>query len=289
MSNKTRKNSAILLMHCPDQSGIVANITQFIVANNGNILALEQHVDHQTDIFFMRIEWDLDSFWIPEEKIEEKFQPLADKYGMIWKLHFGHRKERLGVIVSEQAHCLHEIIAQQETGEWPFEIAVVISNHETLRPISEKFDIPFFYVPVTPTTKAEAEAEQIRILAEYEVGTVILARYMQIVTPEFINHFPHQIINIHHSFLPAFIGARPYHQAFERGVKILGATSHYVTNELDAGPIIEQNVARISHQEHVTDLIRIGRDLEKLVLARAIWHHTHHKVLVYDNKTVIFS
>lgn len=281
--------SAILLIHCPDQRGLIATVTQFILANNGNILHLEQHVDAQVGVFFMRLEWDLRNFWIPQERIAEKFAPVAAQLGLEWVLHFSDERLRMGIMVSQFPHCLHELLAKHQAGEWDVDIPLVISNHDTLRPVVEKFGIPFYHLPVSAETKESAESRQLELLHQHNVDFIVLARYMQIVSPRFIEQYRHKIINIHHSFLPAFAGARPYHAAYQRGVKLLGATSHYVTAELDAGPIIEQDVVRITHKESVQELIRLGRDLEKVVLARAIWHHIRHKILVYNNKTVVFS
>lgn len=281
--------SAILLIHCPDRNGLIATITQFILANNGNIIHLEQHVDHQTNTFFMRIEWSLDSFWIPAEHIEEKFAPVVDQLNLTWDLRFSNMKHRMGIFVSRKSHCLHEILAKQSSKEWDVEIPVIISNHPNLKPLADQAGISYHHVPVTAENKSDAEAQQLAILREHDIDLVVLARYMQVLSNDFITHYPNQIINIHHSFLPAFMGARPYHAAYERGVKIIGATSHYVTADLDAGPIIVQDVAHITHKESVRDMIRLGRDLEKSVLSRGVWNHLQHKVLSYNNKTVVFS
>ena len=285
---KTNKN-AILLMHCPDQSGIVAVVTDFININGGNILYLDQYVDSENRIFFMRIEWDLTHFIIPEDKIEEYFHSLcAQKYCINFSLYFSDRIPRMAIFVSKMSHCLYDLLARYTAGEWEVEIPLIISNHPDMEIAAKRFGIDYKYFPITKENKAEQEAAELALLKEYDIEFIVLARYMQIVSPEFISRFPNRIINIHHSFLPAFIGAKPYHAAFERGVKLIGATSHYVTSDLDAGPIIEQDITRISHKDPVASLIRKGRDLEKIVLSRAVEKHIERKILVYQNKTVVF-
>ena len=285
---KTNKN-AILLMHCPDQSGIVAVVTDFININGGNILYLDQYVDRENRIFFMRIEWDLTHFIIPEDKIEEYFHSLcAQKYCIKFSLYFSDRIPRMAIFVSKMSHCLYDLLARYTAGEWEVEIPLIISNHPDMEIAAKRFGIDYKYFPITKENKAEQEAAELALLKEYDIEFIVLARYMQIVSPEFISRFPNRIINIHHSFLPAFIGAKPYHAAFERGVKLIGATSHYVTSDLDAGPIIEQDITRISHKDPVASLIRKGRDLEKIVLSRAVEKHIERKILVYQNKTVVF-
>ena len=285
---KTNKN-AILLMHCPDQSGIVAVVTDFININGGNILYLDQYVDRENRIFFMRIEWDLTHFIIPEDKIEEYFHSLcAQKYCINFSLYFSDRIPRMAIFVSKMSHCLYDLLARYTAGEWEVEIPLIISNHPDMEIAAKRFGIDYKYFPITKENKAEQEAAELALLEEYDIEFIVLARYMQIVSPEFISRFPNRIINIHHSFLPAFIGAKPYHAAFERGVKLIGATSHYVTSDLDAGPIIEQDITRISHKDPVASLIRKGRDLEKIVLSRAVEKHIERKILVYQNKTVVF-
>ena len=285
---KTNKN-AILLMHCPDQSGIVAVVTDFININGGNILYLDQYVDRENRIFFMRIEWDLTHFIIPEDKIEEYFHSLcAQKYCINFSLYFSDRIPRMAIFVSKMSHCLYDLLARYTAGEWEVEIPLIISNHPDMEIAAKRFGIDYKYFPITKENKAEQEAAELALLKEYDIEFIVLARYMQIVSPEFISRFPNRIINIHHSFLPAFIGAKPYHAAFERGVKLVGATSHYVTSDLDAGPIIEQDITRISHKDPVASLIRKGRDLEKIVLSRAVEKHIERKILVYQNKTVVF-
>ena len=285
---KTNKN-AILLMHCPDQSGIVAVVTDFININGGNILYLDQYVDRENRIFFMRIEWDLTHFIIPEDKIEEYFHSLcAQKYCINFSLYFSDRIPRMAIFVSKMSHCLYDLLARYTAGEWEVEIPLIISNHPDMEIAAKRFGIDYKYFPITKENKAEQEAAELALLKEYDIEFIVLARYMQIVSPEFISRFPNRIINIHHSFLPAFIGAKPYHAAFERGVKLIGATSHYVTSDLDAGPIIEQDITRISHKDPVASLIRKGRDLEKIVLSRAVEKHIERKILVYQNTTVVF-
>ena len=285
---KTNKN-AILLMHCPDQSGIVAVVTDFININGGNSLYLDQYVDRENRIFFMRIEWDLTHFIIPEDKIEEYFHSLcAQKYCINFSLYFSDRIPRMAIFVSKMSHCLYDLLARYTAGEWEVEIPLIISNHPDMEIAAKRFGIDYKYFPITKENKAEQEAAELALLKEYDIEFIVLARYMQIVSPEFISRFPNRIINIHHSFLPAFIGAKPYHAAFERGVKLIGATSHYVTSDLDAGPIIEQDITRISHKDPVASLIRKGRDLEKIVLSRAVEKHIERKILVYQNKTVVF-
>jgi formyltetrahydrofolate deformylase len=282
--------TATLLIHCRDRHGLVAAITNFIYTNNGNIVYLDQHVDAQKQVFFMRIEWELEGFAVPAEQIANQFDAaLAQRFEMSWALHFSDETPRMALFVSRLPHCLFDILARCQSGEWRVDVPLIISNHEDLRPVAERFGIPYHCLPITPDNKLEQEARQLELLQEHDIDFIVLARYMQILSPNFIDHYPERIINIHHSFLPAFAGAKPYHAAHERGVKIIGATSHYVTSELDAGPIIAQDVTNVSHRDAVDDLVRKGRDLEKLVLARAIWNHIQHKVLCYDNRTVIFD
>lgn len=282
--------TAILLMHCPDQPGIVASVTDFITKNKGNILYLDQHVDSVEKVFFMRIEWDLQDFIIPEGKIEDYFQTLyAQKYGMYFRLYFNDYKPKMALFVSKMSHCLFDILARYTANEWQVEIPLIISNHPDLQSVSERFGIEFHVFPINKGNKAEQETQELELLEKYGIDFIVLARYMQIISEDFIAHYPNKIINIHHSFLPAFIGAKPYHAAYERGVKLIGATSHYVTTDLDAGPIIEQDITRISHKDSINDLIHKGQDLEKIVLSRAIEKHIERKILTYKNKTVIFS
>lgn len=282
--------TAKLLLYCPDRPGILAEVTDFITVNKGNIIYLDQHVDHVENIFFMRIEWELKDFLIPQEKIEDYFETLyAQKYGMYFRLYFSDVKPRMAIFVSKMSHCLFDLLARYTAGEWNVEVSLIISNHLDLQHVAERFGIPFYLFPITKENKQEQERREMEVLAKHKVNFIVLARYMQVVSEHLINAYPNRIINIHHSFLPAFVGAKPYHAAFERGVKIIGATSHYVTTELDAGPIIEQDVVRISHKDTVNDLVNKGKDLEKIVLSRAVQKHIERKVLTYKNKTVIFS
>ncbi len=281
--------NAILLISCPDKRGIIARVSNFIYHNNGNIEHSDQHIDTQTDTFFMRIEWSLEGFKIEKDKIREHFQPLADEFSMDWTLYFTDYLPRVAIFVSKSTHCLYDLLLRYRGGQFRCEIPLVISNHPDARRIAESFGIKFYEFPITPDTKREQEKKEIAILKEEEIDLIVLARYMQILSSEFVSEFPNQIINIHHSFLPAFRGRRPYRQAYRRGVKIIGATSHYVTEVLDEGPIIEQDTVRISHRDSLDDLIRKGEDLEKVVLSRAVRWHLERKILVYNNKTVIFD
>jgi formyltetrahydrofolate deformylase len=282
--------TAILLIHCRDRRGLVAAITDFIAANNGNIVYLDQHVDAQKQVFFMRLEWELNGFAIAPAQIAEHFRAaLAERFEMNWALHFSDEVPRMALFVSKLPHCLFDILARCQSGEWQVEVPLIISNHEDLRWIADRFEIPYYCLPITPDNKQEQEARQIALLEQHRVDFIVLARYMQILSPGFIDRYPEAIINIHHSFLPAFAGAKPYHAAHARGVKIIGATSHYVTSELDAGPIIAQDVTDVTHRDSVEDLVRKGRDLERLVLAQAVWNHVQRKVLSYENRTVIFD
>ncbi|HYF36694.1 MAG TPA: formyltetrahydrofolate deformylase [Prosthecobacter sp.] len=282
-------DTATLLIHCPDRPGLVHDVTGFIFSHQGNIVDLQQHIDPAHDAFFMRLEWSLEKFTLEKEEIEARLQPMARRHEMKLTLRFSSQKKRVALFVTKENHCLYDLLARHEAGELPVEIPLIVSNHETLRPAAERFGIPFHHFPVSAETKVKQEAAQIALLKEQRIDTVVLARYMQIISPAMIAEFPHQILNIHHSFLPAFVGAKPYHQAHERGVKLIGATSHYVTDALDEGPIIHQDVMRVSHEDTVLDLVRLGRDLEKTVLAKALWWHVKDRVLVYRNKTVVFE
>ena len=282
--------TAKLLLHCPDKPGILAEVTDFITVNKGNIIYLDQYVDHVENIFFMRIEWELKDFLVPQEKIEDYFATLyAQKYEMNFRLYFSDTKPRMAIFVSKMSHCLFDLLARYTAGEWNVEIPLIISNHPDLQHVAERFGIPFHLFPITKETKEEQEKKEMELLAKHKITFIVLARYMQVISEQMINAYPNRIINIHHSFLPAFVGAKPYHAAFERGVKIIGATSHYVTTELDAGPIIEQDVVRITHKDTVQDLVNKGKDLEKIVLSRAVQKHIERKVFAYKNKTVIFN
>ena len=282
--------TAKLLLHCPDKPGILAEVTDFITVNKGNIIYLDQYVDHVENIFFMRIEWELKDFLVPQEKIEDYFRTLyGQKYEMDFRLYFSDVKPRMAIFVSKLSHCLFDMLARYTAGEWNVEIPLIISNHPDLQHVAERFGIPFYLFPITKETKEEQERKEMELLAKHKITFSVLARYMQVISEQMINAYPNKIINIHHSFLPAFVGAKPYHAAFQRGVKIIGATSHYVTTELDAGPIIEQDVVRITHKDAIEDLVNKGKDLEKIVLSRAVQKHIERKVLAYKNKTVIFS
>ena len=282
--------TAKLLLHCPDKPGILAEVTDFITVNKGNIIYLDQYVDHVENIFFMRIEWEFKDFLVPQEKIEDYFATLyAQKYEMNFRLYFSDTKPRMAIFVSKMSHCLFDLLARYTAGEWNVEIPLIISNHPDLQHVAERFGIPFHLFPITKETKEEQEKKEMELLAKHKITFIVLARYMQVISEQMINAYPNRIINIHHSFLPAFVGAKPYHAAFERGVKIIGATSHYVTTELDGGPIIEQDVVRITHKDTVQDLVNKGKDLEKIVLSRAVQKHIERKVLAYKNKTVIFN
>ena len=282
--------TAKLLLHCPDKPGILAEVTDFITVNKGNIIYLDQYVDHVENIFFMRIEWELKGFLVPQEKIEDYFRTLyAQKYEMDFRLYFSDVKPRMAIFVSKLSHCLFDMLARYTAGEWNVEIPLIISNHPDLQHVAERFGIPFYLFPITKETKEEQERKEMELLAQHNITFIVLARYMQVISEQMINAYPNKIINIHHSFLPAFVGAKPYHAAFQRGVKIIGETSHYVTTELDAGPIIEQDVVRITHKDSIEDLVNKGKDLEKIVLSRAVQKHIERKILAYKNKTVIFS
>ena len=282
--------TAKLLLHCPDKPGILAEVTDFITVNKGNIIYLDQYVDHVENIFFMRIEWELKDFLVPQEKIEDYFRTLyGQKYEMDFRLYFSDVKPRMAIFVSKLSHCLFDMLARYTAGEWNVEIPLIISNHPDLQHVAERFGIPFYLFPITKETKEEQERKEMELLAKHKITFIVLARYMQVISEQMINAYPNKIINIHHSFLPAFVGAKPYHAAFQRGVKIIGATSHYVTTELDAGPIIEQDVVRITHKDSIEDLVNKGKDLEKIVLSRAVQKHIERKVLAYKNKTVLFS
>lgn len=287
---KANDNTAVLLLHCPDKPGILAAVTEFINEHKGNILYLDQYVNREEKVFFMRVKWDLNQFQIPKEKIQEYFQTLlAIRYDMTFRLYFSDVKPRMAIFVSKMPHCLYDLLARYAAGEWNVEIPLILSNHPDMEPVAKRFGIDYYYFPVNKDNKEEQERRELELLKEKNITFCVLARYMQILSPEFIDHYPNKIINIHHSFLPAFMGAKPYHAAHERGVKIIGATSHYVTSDLDAGPIIEQDVTRISHVDTVDELIRKGRDLEKIVLSRAVDKHIERKTLAYKNRTVVFQ
>ena len=280
---------AILLLSCLDQKGLVATVSEWIYRNGGNIIGADQHSDVDQGVFLQRVEWDLEGFALGRNEIAAQFRPIAERFRMRWDLRFTDQVTRMAILVSKLDHCLFDLLWRQKAAEFSAEVPLVVSNHEDLRPVAESFGARYEWRPVTPATRGEAETRLLSLLEEERIELLVLARYMQVVGPRVLDLYPHRIINIHHSFLPAFVGARSYHQAYERGVKAIGATAHYVTAELDQGPIIEQDVARTSHRDSVEDLLRKGRDLEKVVLARAVDLHLRHGVLVYGNKTVVFD
>ena len=285
-----QQQTATILVNCKDQKGLVLAVTDFILKNNGNILYLDQHVDHQESQFFMRVQWDLEGFNIPTDKIGDYFTTLVAKpSNMTFAIHFSNAKPRLAIFVSNLSHCIYDILSRARSGEWNIEVPLIISNHEKLRHIGEEFNIPYYCMPITAENKLEQEAEILKLLHDNNIDLVILARYMQVVSDSFIKSYPNKIINIHHSFLPAFPGAKPYESAYARGVKLIGATSHYVTTELDAGPIIAQGVSEVTHKDSVENMKRKVLDLEKIVLSKAIWSHIQHKTLVYNNRTIVFE
>jgi formyltetrahydrofolate deformylase len=283
------RETAILLISCPDAIGIDAAVTNFLSSHRGNIVDFDQHVDKEQNIFFLRVEWEMEGFSLSKEKTEAEIAVLAKPFNMSWSLRYSSAVPRMAVFVSKQPHCLYDLLARVQSGEWRVEIPLIISNHQDMEPLARRAGIPFFHIPVSRETREAAETRQIALLKENRVDFIVLARYMQILTPQIIAEFPGRIINIHQSIQPAVPGAKPYHSAHARGVKIIGATSHYVTEDLDAGPIIEQDVIRVSHKDSVDDLVRRGRDLEKIVLSRAVWRHLQSKILVYSNKTVVFG
>jgi formyltetrahydrofolate deformylase len=279
----------IILIHCEDQKGIIAAVTDFIVKVEGNITYIDQHVDFEQNVFFMRLECELTNPNSNLTAIKQVFeQSIAKDFNMAWEIHPKEKKLKMALFVSKYDHCLFDILGRYSAGEFNIEIPLIVSNHEDLRAVANRFDIPFHYIPFTKDIKEEGEKQQIELLQKYDVDFVVLARYMQIITPNLIALYKNKIINIHHSFLPAFPGAKPYHSAFKRGVKIIGATSHYVTEQLDEGPIIEQDITRVSHINSIDDFLMKGRDLERIVLARAIKLHSESKTMVYDNKTIVF-
>ena len=285
----TVKNTATLLINCPDTKGLVATIADFLYQHNANILHADQHQDAENNLFLMRVEWDLAGFNLSEAEFELQFGIIATRFNMQWQLKLSQHKTRMAIMVSQYDHCLADLLHRYKSGELSCEIPLIISNHLDTQKLAEFYGVDFHHVVVTKDNKVEAEAAQFKLFDEYKIDLIVLARYMQILSPEFVLRYPQRIINIHHSFLPAFIGARPYHRAFERGVKLIGATSHYVTEVLDEGPIIEQDIDRISHRDQVEDLIQKGRDLERIVLSRAVRWHIENRILLYANKTVIFD
>ena len=286
------KPTAILLLYCQDQPGIISEVTKFITDNKGNIVYLDQYVDKEDGMFFMRIEWELDTFLIPRDKVSEYINTLySQRYHLSFKLYFSDVRPRMAIFVSKMSHCLYDLLARWKAGEFNCDIPCIVSNHEDLRYVAEQFGIPYhvWSIKRDHSNKKEVEEAEMELLKKHKVSFIVLARYMQIISDDMIAQYPHHIINIHHSFLPAFIGAKPYHQAWERGVKIIGATSHYVTAELDAGPINEQDVTRITHKDTQESLVLKGKDLEKIVLSRAVSKHIERKILTFKNKTIIFS
>jgi len=283
------KNTAILLISCPDQKGIVATLSDFVFRHNGNILHADEHADEGSNLFLMRVEFDPTDFDINLADFSRHFSPIAEKFAMQWRLARSNVRQKMAILVSKYDHCLVDLLYRHKSGELACDIPLVISNHPDNGPIADFYRIPFFVVPVSKDNKSEAEQKILRLLKQHDPDFIVLARYMQILSNQFVTEYPHRIINIHHSFLPAFVGAKPYHQAFTRGVKLIGATSHYVTDVLDDGPIIEQDVVRISHRDSLDDLLQKGRDLEKVVLSRAVRWHIENRVLLYGNKTVVFD
>lgn len=283
------KHSAILLISCPDQKGLVAAISAFLYQHNGNILHADQHQDADQDLFLMRVEWSLEGFDIPLDQFAQHFAPIAERFRMDWRIASTERRPRLAIMVSKYDHCLVDLLYRHQSGELQCDIPLIISNHPDNQRLAEFYGIPFHCIPVGKDNKAQAEAEQMRLIDEHQIDLIVLARYMQVLSGQFVSRYPRRIINIHHSFLPAFDGAKPYHRAYAKGVKLIGATSHYVTEILDDGPIIEQDVTRISHRDALDDLIQKGRDLEKVVLSRAVRWHVENRILEYAKKTVIFD
>jgi formyltetrahydrofolate deformylase len=282
-------NTAILLIDCPDRKGLVATVAEFLYRHNANIIHADQHQDSESGLFLMRVEWDLSDFALDITEFKEKLAPIAEKYQMRCRLELSSEMTRMAIFVSRYDHCLVDLLYRHQSRELVCEIPLIISNHPDAQRLAEFYQIPFHYLPVETWSKAQVESAQLGLLRDHRINLVVLARYMQILSPQFVEHYPQRIINVHHSFLPAFSGARPYHRAFARGVKLIGTTSHYVTAELDEGPIIEQDVTRISHRDQLEDLIQKGRDLEKVVLSRAVRWHIEHRILLYAGKTVIFD
>ena len=281
--------TAVLLISCPDQKGLVAEVSSFIYRYGGNIVHAEQHIDVPQGIFFHRVEWELNGFGLSEKELEARFSPIAERFGMSWCLSYSEKRYRVAIFVSKYDHCLVDLLYRHKIGELPLHVTGVLSNHADVEPLVRAHGVPFFVFPITPPTKESQEAREMDLLRELNTDLVVLARYMQVLTSRFVEAYPNRIINIHHSFLPAFIGKQPYNQAYERGVKLIGATSHYVTEELDQGPIIEQDVCRVTHRDSVEDMIAKGRDLERQVLGRAVRLHALNRVLPYGRKTVVFT
>lgn len=280
--------NAFLLFTCPDQNGLVAKISQFIYEGGGNIIDLDEHVNQNQKFFSLRVVWNMSNFKIPASKLHKAFEPIAKEFNAHWKIEFSGQKQRVAIFVSKYDHCLQEILWRYNMNEYEIEIPLIISNHPDLQPTADAHNIPFHVFPITKENKSEQEQKEMALLREHNIDFVVLARYMQVLSPNFINQFKNKIINIHHSFLPGFVGGNPYKQAYERGVKIIGATSHFVTEDLDEGPIIEQDIMRITHKDTIKDLIRKGRDLERIVLARALGYKAEHRIIVDGTRTIVF-
>ena len=283
------KNTAVLLISCPDRKGLVATIADFVFRHNGNILHADEHADEESKLFLMRVEFDPAQFDIDLADFAKHFSPIAEKFEMTWRLAQSNYRQKMVILVSKYDHCLVDLLYRHQSGELPCEIPVIISNHPDNRAVADFYRVPYVVVPVAKDNKREAESKILELIKQHSADFVVLARYMQVLSDEFVQQYPQRIINIHHSFLPAFVGSKPYQQAFTRGVKLIGATSHYVTEVLDDGPIIEQDVVRISHRDSLDDLMQKGRDLEKVVLSRAVRWHLDNRILLYGNKTVVFS
>ena len=281
--------TAVLLLSCKDRNGLVSRIAHFIFERGGNIIDLDEHVDQEAQVFSIRVAWDMTGFSISPEDIEEAFTPMAKEFEADWRIEFAEKKARVAIFVSKYDHCLQDLLWRYSIGEYNIEIPLIISNHADLKPLVDRYGIPYHTFPITKENKLAQEENEIALLKQNDIDVIVLARYMQILSPGFVDRFPNKIINIHHSFLPAFMGGNPYKQAFDRGVKLIGATSHYVTEDLDEGPILEQDIIRVTHRDVVEDLKRKGRDLERIVLARALHNHLEHRVLVQGRKTIIFQ
>lgn len=286
---RANKKTGILLIDCADRKGLVAAIAEFLYSRNANILHADQHQDQEYGLFLMRVEWDLEGFALDSKDFRNEFAPIAQRFGMRWRLEYSHHPTSVAILVSQYTHCLVDLLYSHQSGELACNIPLVIGNHMDAQPITGFYGIRFHHIPVSADTKQEAECKQLKLLEDSGAEVIVLARYMQILSPEFVRRYEGSIINVHHSFLPAFSGARPYHAAFQRGVKLIGATSHYVTEVLDDGPIIEQDVTRVSHRDQLSDLVQKGRDLERVVLTRAVRWHLEHRILRYANKTVVFD